>query len=104
MKRQFLSLVIAFLSARAHAQTNEFTDKIFTLRLFADVPSYSIDVQSKVSRQHVLWKPNLRSLTGADVSINGFVGGGYSWANNDDPGSAPKKGVTDYQDYRAAMT
>lgn len=102
-KNVFL-IVILFFSFKSHGQINEYSNKILTARVYAEAPSYKFQVENSARTSNATWVPNLRGLTGVDVSINGFISVGYGWANNDDPGSAQKKGVTDFTDYRVTYT
>ncbi|MBK9294789.1 MAG: DUF4421 family protein [Oligoflexia bacterium] len=96
--------LVLLTTIQAHGQINEFKNKILTARLYADTPTYKFTIENTFNSTNVVWAPNIRALTGVDVSINGFISVGYGWANNDDPGSAQKKGVTEYTDYRVTYT
>jgi hypothetical protein len=106
LRAVFFLIFIVLIPLRGSAQIHEYEGKFGTFRAFVDVPSYQVDIKSKVSNQghHVLWKPNLRALTGVDFFINGFIGAGISWANLDETGSATKRGVTEFTDYRVGLT
>jgi len=98
-------LLILISSAATAGEINEFKDKFMTLRAYAEVPSYEIDIKSESSGNEVVWMPNIRVLTGVDISLNDFpIGGGYAWANGTPPGSAGIYGNTNYQDYRLGLT
>lgn len=97
--------LVGFWNLPAQAQINEYNNKFGTFRAYVDVPSYQVEIKSKVSADnHVIWKPNIRALVGVDFYINGFIGAGIGWAGDDEPGSANRKGVTEYTDYRVGMT
>jgi hypothetical protein len=97
--------LILISSTSFAAEINEFKDKFMTLRAYVEVPSYEIDIKSQSSGNEVVWLPNIRVLTGADISLNDFpIGGGYAWANGTPAGSGPTYGNTNYQDYRFGLT
>jgi len=104
--KTFIVLNLLLICTCVHgAEINEFKDKFLTLRAYAEVPSYQVNIQSKTSGNQVNWTPNIRTLTGVDVSLNDFpIGGGYAWANNAGPGADQTYGPTNYQDYRLGLT
>lgn len=107
MKVVFVLLVmsLAVASVPAHA-VRGFGDETVAVRPYVETPSYDFRLKvrthdgSGVTGRQVIWSPNLRTLSGADVSIGDWIGFGYAGKGPMSNRDRVNKGITDYDDWR----